>query len=396
MIERKIKTKVLKALQTTPVVALLGPRQIGKTTLAKQILQESDKDASYLDLDNEIDLGKLSQKQLFLSGFKNKLLIIDEVQNKPDLFPVMRSLIDERRQENEMGGHFFILGSASRDLLQQSSETLAGRIRYFEMSGLTLPEIIKADDEAFDIHKAWFRGGFPQSYLALDEDDAWEWRKNFISTYVERDIPQLGPQIASKKLKDLWSMLGHLHGTQINQEKLAGSLGVSNPTVKHYIDILTDLYMVRQLQPWSGNTKKRLVKSAKIYIRDSGLLHNLVHISNPEILHGHPIKGTSWEGFIIENILTTISSKWRYSYYRTTAGAEIDLVLESPNNQIWAIEIKRSLAPKLSKGFYLGCEVVKADKKFCIYAGNDRYSIGDNEEAIGIIEFLKLLEAEGI
>jgi len=391
MIARDIKLQIIQSIEKTPVVALLGPRQVGKTTLAKQILKETDKATSYLDLDNESDLAKLENKQLFLKGFKNKLLVIDEVQNKPDLFPVLRSLIDERKQAGEQGGHFLILGSASRDLLQQSSETLAGRIRYFELTGLTISETMN-DNKDFDINALWYRGGFPNSYLAINQDESWQWRQDFIATYVERDIPQLGPRIPSARLRNFWSMLGHSQGTQINQGKLASALGVSNPTIKHYLDILTELYMVRQLQPWSGNTKKRLVKSPKVYIRDSGLLHNLVHISDPDVLQGHPVVGHSWECFLIENIISQINDKWRCSYYRTQAGAEIDLILESPKNEIWAIEIKRTLQPKLSKGFILGCEETKATRKFFVYAGEDRYSMSEDVEAIGIIELLTLLK----
>ena len=394
MIERDIKSKILQSLETTPVVALLGPRQVGKTTLAKQMLQEINKEALYLDLDNEIDLAKLDNKQLFLSGFKDKLLIIDEVQNKPDLFPVLRSLIDERRQAGEQGGHFFILGSASRDLLQQSSETLAGRIRYFELAGFTISETMNRPG-GFDINNLWYRGGFPSSYLATSQDESWQWRQDFISTYVERDIPQLGPRIPSVRLRNFWAMLGHSQGSQINQGKLATALGVSNPTIKHYLDVLTELYMVRQLQPWSGNSKKRLVKSSKVYIRDSGLLHNLVHISDPDVLQGHPVVGHSWECFLLENIISQISDKWRWSYYRTQAGAEIDLILESPKNEIWAIEVKRTLQPKLSKGFLLGCEDTKATKKFFVHAGEDRYPMSEDVEAIGIIELLNILKDYG-
>ena len=391
MIEGHIERKIRKSLEATPVVALLGPRQVGKTTLAKQILEKIEKEASYLDLDNEIDLSKLAQKQLFLRGFKNKLLIIDEIQNKPDLFPVMRSLIDIHREAGEQGGHFFILGSATRDLLQQSSETLAGRIRYFQLGGFSISETMGKMSE-FDINRLWYRGGFPRSYLALDEDESWQWRQDFISTYVERDIPQLGQRLPSIRLRNFWSMLGHAHGTQSNQGKLATALSVSNPTIKHYLDILTDLYMVRQLQPWSGNSKKRLVKSPKVYIRDSGLLHNLVHVSDPEMLMGHPVVGHSWECFIIENIITSMSNKWRWSYYKTQAGAEIDLILESPKDEIWAVEVKRTLQPK-TKGFVLGCQNTKATKKFFVHAGDDRYPISEDVEAIGIVEFLELLEA---
>ncbi len=393
MISRYSENFILDSLEQVPVVALLGARQVGKTTLARELSQKikNKKPVEYLDLENEIDRAKLSQKQLFLSAFNNKLLIIDEIQRVPELFPVMRSLVDQRRQAGEKGGHFFILGSASRDLLQQSSESLAGRIRYLELKPLSILEVRQYEARAFDVNKLWYRGGFPDSYMASNDEESWHWRGSFISTYVERDIPQLGPHIPSERLRNLWSMVGFQQGGQLNQDKLAGALEVSSPTIRKYLDILTDLYMVRQLRPWSGNSKKRLVKSPKVYIRDSGLLHRLLQISDAQTLLGHPIVGMSWEGFIIENILMHLSDKWQYSYYRTQAGAEVDLVLEGPKNQIWAVEIKRTLSPKISKGFILGSNDVRATKRFFVHAGEERFPLSENIQAIGIVEFIEEL-----
>ncbi len=396
MIPRYIEPFILKSFENVPVIALLGPRQVGKTTLAQNLAQKiSDKKSvEYLDLENEIDLAKLNQKQLFLSGFHNKLLIIDEIQRAPELFPVMRGLIDERRRAGEKGGHFFILGSASRDLLRQSSESLAGRIRYIELKPFSILEARQNMEEPFDINRLWYRGGFPESYMASNDDESWNWRGSFISTYVERDIPLLGPHFPAERLRNFWSMLGFQQGTQLNQDKLAGALEVSSPTIRNYLDVLTDLYMVRQLRPWFGNSKKRLVRSPKVYIRDSGLLHRLVQISDPQTLLGHPIVGVSWEGFVIENILAHLSDKWQYSYYRTQAGAEVDLILEGPKNQVWAVEIKRTLSPKISKGFIFGSQDVGATNRFFVHAGEDRFPLSQSTQAIGIVEFIEeILEA---
>lgn len=377
-----------------PVVALLGPRQVGKTTLALQIVQNGlNKQSHYLDLELDTDLNKLSDPEDYLNRFENQLLIIDEVQRKPDLFRVLRGLVDKRKRAGEKSGQFLLLGSASRDLPQQSSESLAGRIRYLELSPFTAVEIYKSDPLGFNVEKLWFRGGFPDSYLAISDDESWEWRNDFISSYVERDIPLMGPQIQGTKMKRFWSMLAHYHGQQPSLTDLGKSLEISHTTARSYLDILTDFYMVRQIQPWSGNTKKRLVKSPKIYILDSGLLHKLLNISDFETLLGHPSIGASWEGFVCENIINQLSSKWQYSYYRTHSQTEIDLVLEGPGKQVWAIEIKRTSAPAIKKNFHTAAEDIEATKKFVIYSGTDRYSLGDDTEVIGLINFLQLIES---
>lgn len=395
MITRNLKDRLVNALENVPVVALLGPRQVGKTTLALWIAELLNKKSAYLDLELDTDLNKLDDPESYLRRFENQLLIIDEVQRKPDLFRVLRGLIDIRKRNGERAGQFLLLGSASRDLLQQSSETLAGRIRYMELTPFSVSEIYKMDKLGFNPEKLWFRGGFPDSYLAITDNESWEWRNDFISTYVERDIPLMGPQISPTRMKKFWTMLAHYHGQQIVLSEFGKSLEVSHPTVRSYLDILTDFYMVRQIQPWAGNTKKRLVKSPKIYLRDSGILHKLLNISNFEDLLGHPVLGASWEGFVIENIIVQLSGKWEYSYYRTITQTEIDLVLEGPDQQIWAIEVKRSSAPKVSKGFYLACDDIKATNKFVIYSGTERYPMSNHTEAIGLTDFLQLLEEVG-
>jgi predicted AAA+ superfamily ATPase len=378
-----------------PVVVILGPRQVGKTTLALEFAKPLlDKPVHYLDLELDSDLAKLDAAESYLRRFENQLLVIDEIQRKPDLFRVIRGLVDIRKRAGERAGHFLFLGSASKKLLQQSSETLAGRIRYLELTPFTVSELNQIDPLGFSVEKLWFRGGFPDSYLADSEEESWNWRQDFISTYVEKDIPLFGPQVPAIRMKRFWTMLGHYHGQQANLSNIAKSLDVSHTTIKTYLDILQDFFMVRQVQPWSGNTKKRLVKTPKIYLRDSGLLHNLMNIHTFDHLLGHPVVGASWEGFVVENILNSLSSYWTASYYRSSNQAEIDLVLEKTNQEVWAIEVKRSIAPTLSAGFHSACEDIGATKKIVVYLGKDRFPIKGEVEVIGLIEFLQLLKNE--
>ena len=375
-----------------PVVALLGPRQVGKTTLALEIAgKRLEKKWAYLDLELESDLSKLKDAESYLKGFEGRLLIIDEVQRRPELFPLLRGLVDARKRKGEKTAQFLLLGSASRDLLYQSSESLAGRIRYLELSPFKVWELHQHDPLGFNVNKLWFRGGFPDSYLAASDEDSWEWRNDFIATYVERDLPGMGPKIPSARMKIFWTMLAHFHGQQIVYSSLGKSLEVSHTTIKTYLDILTDFYMVRQIQPWSGNTKKRLVKSPKIYLRDTGLLHKLLNIPSYESLLGNPMIGASWEGFVAENIILQLTDQWRYSYYRSSTQAEIDLVLEGPDDEVWAIEIKRSAAPQISRGFHTAAEDIKATRKFVVYSGSERYPLGQSTEAIGLIAFLQMI-----
>lgn len=389
MIPRSLEYKIIQALQAIPVVAILGPRQVGKTTLALEIAKNKlNKDVAYLDLELDSDLAKLNEPEDYLRRFDNRLLIIDEVQRKPDLFRVLRSLIDQRKRAGEKGGHFLLLGSASRDLIQHSTETLAGRIRYLELSPFTISEIYRTNPQGFDIDKLWLRGGFPDSYLAGDDEVSWDWRNDFVASYVERDIPLMGPKVPATRMKRFWQMLAHWHGQQVNMSSLGKSLEVDHKTIRSYLDTLTDFYMVRQLSPWSGNTKKRLVKSPKVFIRDSGMLHCLLNISDYETLLGHPVLGASWEGFVMESIISSLSSKWRYSYYRTSSQAEIDLVLEGPKQEVIAVEIKRSSSPKVGKGFHLASEDVKATRKTVIYPGTERFVLAQNTEAISFYDLL--------
>ena len=391
MIKRSLYNKIYNALESMPVVALLGPRQVGKTTLALEISESINKESTYLDLELDSDLAKLSDPEAYLRRFDNKLLIIDEVQRKPELFRLLRGLVDIRKRKGERTGQFLVLGSASRDIIQHSSETLAGRIRFLELYPFSVLEAYQSSPETFDLEKIWLRGGFPDSYLASTDDESWNWRSDFIASYVEKDIPLMGPQVSSTTMRRLWSMLAHNNAQQVNFSKLGESLGFSYKTIKNYIDTLTDFYMIRQIQPWSGNTKKRLVKAPKTYLRDCGLAHRFLNITDFEGLLGHPGIGASWEGFVLENIINNISDKWRYSYYRTSAQAEVDLVLEGSKNEVWAIEAKRSSAPKVSKGFHYACDDIKVTRKFVIYPGEEQYPLGDEIEVMGLIAFLQLL-----
>lgn len=393
MIHRTLESKLIQGLKSMPVVVILGPRQVGKTTLALEFAKPLlDKPVHYLDLELDSDLAKLDDPESYLRQFENKLLVIDEVQRKPDLFRIIRGLVDIRKRAGEKSGHFLLLGSASKELLQQSSETLAGRIRYLELTPFTTHELHQNDPLGFSVEKLWFRGGFPDSYLADSDSASWNWRQDFIKTYVEKDIPLFGPQVPATRMRRFWTMLAHYHGQQANLSDIGKSLEVSHTTIKTYLDTLQDFFMVRQLQPWSGNTKKRLVKTPKIYIRDSGLLHSLLTIQDFEHLLGHPVLGASWEGFVVETVLNSISTSWTPSYYRSSNQAEIDLVLEKSNQEVWAIEVKRSIAPSLSAGFHRACEDIGATKKWVVYSGKDRFPIKNETEVIGLIEFLGLLK----
>jgi uncharacterized protein len=384
MIKRHLADQLRRSLEVFPVVALLGPRQVGKTTLARdELADHAGKPTVYLDLERATDRSKLTDAEGYLAGQVGRLVILDEIQRVPEIFPLLRSLVDERRRAGERFGQFLVLGSASRDLLRQSSESLAGRIVYHELTPITVQESPRK------WKSLWLRGGFPESFLAKDDDASWRWRGAFIDTYLERDIPQLGPRVPAEQMRRLWSMLAHGQGDQLNVAKLAAGLGLTGKTVRHYIDILTELFMLRQLQPWSGNSRKRLVKSPKVYVRDSGLAHRLANVQDLETLLGHPLCGHSWEGFVIEQIVSGLPDTWEASYYRTSAQAEIDLVLAGPRRRVLAIEIKRSTAPVPGKGFLLGCEDVKASERFIVKPGGEAHSVGNDVEAVSLVEFLR-------
>ncbi len=372
-------------LSVTPAVALLGPRQVGKTTLAFAIAEKVD--AVYLDLEDPLDIQKVQDVVGFHAENKGHLLILDEVQRMPEIFAPIRTIIDKERRKGNKSGLFLFLGSASMELLQQSGESLAGRIAYSELFPINLLEYHESLNKP--VATLWLRGGFPESLLAATESNSFTWRKNFIRTYLERDIPQLGPRIPATTLQRFWTMLAHHQGSVMNATHLARSLDVSGTSIARYLDLMCDLLLVRRLQPWTFNAGKRLVKSPKIYVRDSGLVHTLLNIKDMNELLGHPVVGGSWEGFVIENILSASKDTIPCYYYGTPGGAEIDLILEFSPSEKWAIEIKRSSAPFVSKGFHLACEEVKPTRKFVVYSGNDHFTLPGEVTAISLLGLLE-------
>lgn len=387
MIYRKLQDKIKLALSRQAAVALLGPRQVGKTTLAIEIGKTIP--SIYLDLESRSDRAKLNDPELYLEAHKDKLVIFDEIHRVPNIFQDLRGIIDKRRREGKKYGLFLILGSASIDLLKQTSETLAGRIEYINLPPFSIAETINQYNEYKDL---WIRGGFPDSFLASNDEASYAFRQSFIKTYLERDIPQFGPRIPSETLERFWIMLAHNQASMFNASKIASSLGISSPTIISYLDLLVDLLLVRRLKPFHSNLGKRQVKSPKIFVRDSGILHALLGIENYEDLAGNPIIGSSFEGFVIENILASAPDTTRPSFYRTSAGAEIDLIIELPKNKgTWAIEIKLSSAPKPSKGFYNALKELKPNKAFVVYAGKENYPINEQVEAISLAEITRLL-----
>jgi len=376
------------ALKRQAAVALIGPRQVGKTTLALEIA--ADLGALYLDLEARDDRDKLTEPVLFLRAYEDRLVILDEIHRAPEVFQALRGIIDQGRRRERRYGRFLILGSASMDLLRQSSESLAGRIAYVELGPL---DVLETASDEVTINSLWLRGGFPDSFLAASDTESLSLREDFIRTYLERDVPQFGPRIPAQTLGRLWTMLAHNQGTLLNTSRLAAGLAISVPTVTRYIDLLADLLLVRRLLPFHANTGKRLVKSPKVYIRDSGIVHALLGLENHNQLAGHPVVGASWEGFVIESLLSAAPTRTVASFYRTSAGAEIDLVLEVPNRGKWAIEIKRGLSPRAEKGFHIACADIKPDRRFIVYSGHGRYPLSTELEVIGLREMATLLAA---
>ncbi len=378
LIKRSIEDFVLQNLKIFPAVALLGPRQCGKSTLAK-MLSEKIPSFLYLDLQNPADLNKLSDPILFFGANSEATICIDEIQLLPEIFSVLRSVIDQNRKN----GRFILLGSASRELIKQTSESLAGRIGLIELHPFSINELNKLPD--FQLNKFWLRGGYPESYLSDTDDDSKIWRENFIRTYIERDIPQLGIQIPALQLRRLLTMCAHNHGQLINLSKFGESLSLTHPTVRRYIDLLEQTFILRTLQPFEVNVKKRLVKSPKVFVRDTGILHQLLLIDTFNDLMGNPVFGSSWEGLVIENIISNLRD-WSPYFYRSASGDEIDLVL-TKGSRIIAIECKASASPTLTKGFWKSVEVIKPEKVFVIVPLSGTYPIKQNITVCGITDF---------
>ncbi len=379
-VDRMIEPVARERLANNPALALLGPRQCGKSTLAKHLLKEFP-DAVYLDVELPSDRNKLRDPEAFLKLHRGRLVCIDEVQRVPDLFAVLRGLIDQ----SGANGQYLILGSASRDLIRQSSETLAGRIAYLELAPFCIREAPDA------LQKLWLQGGFPRSFFA-EESSGFAWRGDFIRSFLERDVPMLKSTIPAEAVGRLLTMSAHYHGQFLNLEKLAGSMGVHAGTIRNYMDLLCGAFMMRRLPPFFSNVKKRLIKSPKIYIRDTGVLHALLNIRTMDELFAHPVFGDSWEGLVVENILSAVPDGVSCGYYRTSNGAKMDLVLERGTSRI-GIECKASSSPKVTRGFWSAMGDLKLKEVLIVAPVDSAYPYGDGVTVCSLSECLTRLES---
>ena len=388
MIPRHAQQQVEVALGRQAAVALVGPRQVGKTTLAIAVADKVD--SIYLDLESPADRARLASPTMFLEEYEHCLVVLDEIHRFPGLFPELRGVIDAGRRAGRRTGRFLILGSASLDLLRQAGESLAGRIEYVPLGTL---DVLDVSSEVASRTRHWLRGGFPDSLLARSDEDSLAYRSNLIRTYLDRDITEFtGQVLPAQTLSRLWTMLAHGQGTILNASRLAASLDVSAPTVKRYTDLLVDLLLVRRLPPYFTNVRKRLVKAPKVYVRDAGLVHALLGIADHNALLGHPVAGASWEGFVMDSLVNVAPLGTVASFYGTRAGAEIDLILEIPGESApWAVEIKLGLVPKPTRGFYNALEDVQPSQAFIVYSGEDRYPISRDVHAIGLQEMAERL-----
>ena len=389
-IRRAVEAEVRGRLRHMPAVALLGPRQVGKTTLARAIAGELGPDALYLDLERPADRRKLEDADAYLRAAGRRLCVIDEVQRAPGLFEILRGVIDDRRAAGDRSGHFLLLGSASLDLMRQASESLAGRIAHVEMEPVGVRD---AAASGFGSEELWVRGGFPESLVASGGAESLLWRTDFIRSYLERDVPMFAPRMPAETLGRLWTMLAHAQGAPLNAARLASGLGVSAPAVGRYVDLLVDLLLVRRLRPWSGKVGRRLVRAPKTYVRDSGIVHALLGLGELDHLLGHPVAGPSWEGFAIENLVSAAGWSRMPCFYRTQNGAEIDLVLERGGAVEMAIEIKRSPGAPLSRGFQAGCDVLRPRERYLVHGGTDRWPRPNGVTSIGLLDLVEHLAA---
>jgi hypothetical protein len=383
MIPRLAESAVRKKLLQTPAVVLLGPRQVGKTTLARQIAGDWPGGAVYLDLERSADRLRLEDADDYLRAHVGRLVIMDEIHRAPGVFEALRGIIDENRLAGVRSGQFLLLGSASLDLMRQSSETLAGRVSYMDISPIHIQEIIPVQIEP---EQLWLRGGFPDSLLAADEEHSLDWRRDFIRSYLERDVPMFAPRLPSETIGRLWTMLAHQQGGLLNQARIASSLGVSNPTIDRYIDLLVDLQLIRRLRPWSTNAGKRLVRTPKVYVRDSGILHGLLELKTRNDVLGHPVCGPSFEGFCIDNLIAAAGAGRTAYFYRTQVGAEIDLVLEKGGRPDIAIEVKRASAPSPERGFSIACDDLKITRSYVVYPGVESFALRNGAQAISLAQ----------
>ena len=389
-IPRAVEAQVRSRLRHMPAVALLGPRQVGKTTLARAIASELGAGALYLDLERPADRRKLEDADAYLRAAGRRLCVIDEVQRAPGLFEILRGVIDDRRAAGDRSGHFLLLGSASLDLMRQASESLAGRIAHVEMEPVGVRDASTAGITTEDL---WVRGGFPESLIASGDAESLLWRTDFIRSYLERDVPLFAPRMPAETLGRLWTMLAHSQGAPLNAARLASSLDVSAPAIARYVDLLVDLLLVRRLRPWSGNVRRRLVRAPRTYVRDSGVVHALLGLSGLDELLGHPVAGPSWEGFAVENLVSAAGPSRIPCYYRTQNGAEIDLVIERGGVVEMAIEIKRSPAAPLSRGFHAACDVLEPREKYLVHGESARWPRPGGVTAIGLLELTEYLAA---
>lgn len=393
MIDRSLLSIVLDRLRTTPAVVLLGPRQVGKTTLARAVEDRFGGPTRYLDLQRTADLRRLDDADAYLRAQEGALIIIDEIHRSPGLFPVLRGIIDDRRRSGDRAGHFLLLGSASIELQRQAGESLAGRVAYLELTPVLATEL-GADDAAptrRQLDELWARGGFPESLLATSDAASATWRQDFVRSYLERDVPMFAPRLPTETLGRLWRMLANGQGTLLNQARLASSLDVSAPTIGRYVDLLVDLLLVRRLQPWSGNLGKRLVRSPKLYVRDSGVAHALLGLSSLDDVLAHEVAGPSWEGFVIEQLVATAGQERIPMFFRTEKGAEVDLVFERGGRVEMLVEIKRSTAPTVSRGFRTACDDLTPGAAYVVHGGADEWPMPGGVTAISLAALMRRL-----